>query len=287
MLKHIMCYKFNSYTWNKMLQGYQFWTEADDKGNFTIANVRTGDYNLYAWISGFIGDYRLDVTVTITPGSQISLGDLVYEPPRDGPTLWEIGIPDRSAAEFFVPDPNPIYINNLYVNHPDRFRQYGLWERYADLYPDSDLIYSVGVSDYRKDWFFAHVTRKTKENSYQATTWQIKFQVDSVNQTGAYKLRVALASATLSELQVRINDATINPPHFTTRLLGRDNSIARHGIHGLYWLFNIDVQSAWLIQGDNTIYLTQTRSSSPFQGIMYDYIRMEGPPGQYINKVDK
>ncbi|CAL9078378.1 unnamed protein product [Musa textilis] len=267
-------------SWQRECKGYQFWTRADDKGNFIITNVRTGDYNFYAWVPGFIGDYRLDMTMTITSGSQINLGDLVYEPPRDGPTLWEIGIPDRSAAEFFIPDPKPIYINKLYINHPDRFRQYGLWERYADLYPGNDLVYSVGVSDFRKDWFFAHVTRKTGENSYEATTWQIKFRVDSVHQTGAYKLRVALASATLSELQVRFNDAMINPPHFTTRLIGRDNSIARHGIHGLYWLFNIDVQSAWLIQGDNTIYLTQARSSSPFQGIMYDYIRMEGPPRQ-------
>lgn len=48
------------------------------------------------------------------------MGDLVYEPPRDGPTLWEIGIPDRSASEFYAPDPNPIHINNLFVNHPDR-----------------------------------------------------------------------------------------------------------------------------------------------------------------------
>ena len=48
------------------------------------------------------------------------MGELVYEPPRDGPTLWEIGVPDRSAAEFYVPDPNPNYINKLYVNHPDR-----------------------------------------------------------------------------------------------------------------------------------------------------------------------
>lgn len=47
--------------------------------------------------------------------------ELVYEPPRDGPTLWEIGIPDRSAAEFYVPDPNPMYINKLYVDHTDRF----------------------------------------------------------------------------------------------------------------------------------------------------------------------
>lgn len=92
-----------------------------------------------------------------------------------------------------------MYINKLYVNHPDRldscnlislvlvglssmyscytfelqvciyylsihvclgrFRQYGLWERYTDLYPDNDLVYTVGVSDYSKDWFYAQVTR--------------------------------------------------------------------------------------------------------------------------------
>lgn len=49
-------------------------------------------------------------------GCEIDMGDLVYEPPRNGPTLWEIGVPDRSAAEFYVPDPNPKYINKLYVN---------------------------------------------------------------------------------------------------------------------------------------------------------------------------
>lgn len=41
----------------------------------------------------------------------------------------------------------------------DRFRQYGLWERYAELYPDNDLVYTIGVSDYTKDFFFAQVTR--------------------------------------------------------------------------------------------------------------------------------
>lgn len=58
---------------------------------------------------------------SVLSGSVIETGDLVYGPPRDGPTLWEIGVPNRSAAEFYVPDPNPMYINKLYVNHPDRF----------------------------------------------------------------------------------------------------------------------------------------------------------------------
>lgn len=52
------------------------------------------------------------------------MGDLVYEPPRDGPTLWEIGVPDRTAAEFYVPDPSPMFVNRLYVNHPDRLASF-------------------------------------------------------------------------------------------------------------------------------------------------------------------
>lgn len=48
------------------------------------------------------------------------LGVLVYDPPREGPTMWEIGIPDRRAAEFYVPDPNPSLMNQLYVNLPDK-----------------------------------------------------------------------------------------------------------------------------------------------------------------------
>lgn len=54
-------------------------------------------------------------------GSKIKLDNLVYEPPRDGPTLWEIGIPDRTAAEFYVPDANPKLVNRLFINHTDKF----------------------------------------------------------------------------------------------------------------------------------------------------------------------
>ncbi|KAE9458861.1 hypothetical protein C3L33_09263, partial [Rhododendron williamsianum] len=237
-------------SWQRESKGYQFWTTVDEKGYFGIKNVRTGDYNLYAWVPGFIGDYNCDVSITIT-----------------------------SAAEFYIPDPNPKYVNRLYLNHPDRFRQYGLWERYADLYPDGDLVYTVGESDFRKDWFFAHVNRKTGDGAYEATTWQIKFRLKNLYEGGTYNLRLALASANQSVLEkVRVNDPRANPPHFSSGLIGKDNAIARHGIHGLYYLFNVDIPSAQLTQGDNTIFLTQTRNTSPFHGIMYDYIRLEAPP---------
>ncbi|KAJ1380208.1 Rhamnogalacturonate lyase [Sesbania bispinosa] len=217
-------------SWQTESKGYQFWTRTDENGYFMIKNAVPGKYNLYAWVPGYIGDYKYNATFTITPGRSINMGSLVYSPPRNGPTLWEIGIADRSAAEFHVPDPCPKLLNYLYKNDQrDKFRQYGLWERYTDLYPNNDLVYTIGVNNYEKDWFFAHVTSG-------------------------------------------------NSPHFTTKLIGGDNVIARHGIHGLHRLYSIDVGSDLLVEGNNTLYLRQSRAAGPFQGVMYDYIRLESPP---------
>ncbi|KAC9754821.1 hypothetical protein E3N88_45291 [Mikania micrantha] len=158
-----------------------------------------------------------------------------------------------------------------------RFRQYGLWERYTTLYPDGDLVFTVGESDYRKDWFFAHVTRKKDDNTYEKTTWTIKFKLNNVNKDDTYKLRLALASAQVSDQQVRVNDPNEETPLFSTGIIGGDNAIARHGIHGLSWLFNIDIPGVVLISnGENAIYLTQANGGTPFRGVMYDYIRLEG-----------
>ncbi|KAF3671380.1 putative oligopeptide transporter 4-like [Capsicum annuum] len=268
-------------SWQRECKDYQFWTRADEEGKYVISNIRAGDYNLYAFVPGFIGDYKCDTIITITSGCSIEMDDLVFEPPRSGPTLWEIGIPDRSAREFYIPDPDPKYVNKLFINHPDRFRQYGLWERYADLYPNGDIVFTIGESDYKKDWFFVQVTRKKDEKTYQGTTWQIKFKLENINQDEIYTLRLALASAAQAELQVRVNDSSTNTPLFSSGVIGKDNAIARHGIHGLYWLFNVNLQGSVLIEGENTIYLTQANATSPFQGIMYDYIRLEGPPSRY------
>nr|DAD23059.1 TPA_asm: hypothetical protein HUJ06_024522 [Nelumbo nucifera] len=83
----------------------------------------------------------------MNPGGYVDLGTLVHESPRDAPTLWEIGVPDRSAAEFFIPNLDSRYVNPLYINQ-DRFRQYGLWDKYGLMYPYQYLAYTVGVSDY-------------------------------------------------------------------------------------------------------------------------------------------
>ncbi|XP_057530444.1 probable rhamnogalacturonate lyase B isoform X2 [Amaranthus tricolor] len=266
-------------SWQTETKVYQFWTRADRNGGFMIKGIHEGVYNLFAWVPGFIGDYVYEEEITIAQGSVLKLGNLVYEPPRNGPTLWQIGYPDRTALEFYIPEPNSLFVNKLYTDsNVNRFRQYGLWERYAELYPDEDLIYTVGESDFHTDWFFAQVTRKEENNTYKPTTWQIVFTLEEVINSSNYTLRIALASATRAELQVRFNEPELSIPHFTTTVIGTDNAIARHGIHGIYRLYNVDVPSEWLCVGNNTLYLKQSRHDSPFFGVMYDYIRLEGPP---------
>lgn len=44
--------------------------------------------------------------------------------------------------------------------------------------------------------------RKMHDNTYQGTTWQIRFNLDVVNKFEIYTLRLALASANQAELQV-------------------------------------------------------------------------------------
>ncbi|ERN17402.1 hypothetical protein AMTR_s00037p00211780 [Amborella trichopoda] len=128
-------------SWQIESKGYQFWVQTDSSGEFIINNVIPGTYSLHGWASGFIGDYYDKGPITISSGSTKELGNLTYIPPRHGPTQWEIGFPDQTAVGSYVPDPNPLYVNKLYLHSTERYRQYGLWDRYTDMHPTSDQVY--------------------------------------------------------------------------------------------------------------------------------------------------
>ncbi|KAI5077487.1 hypothetical protein GOP47_0007311 [Adiantum capillus-veneris] len=267
-------------SWQTESKGYQFWTQSDENGYFRLSNVCAGEYNLYGWVPGVLGEYKKEGSVIIQPGSLVDLQESVFDAPRDGKTVWEIGIPDRSSTEFYIPDPDPKFVNRLYLNHPERYRQYGLWLRYSELYPDTDLVYDVQSNDWSNDWFFAHVGRVKEDGSLVSSTWQVQFQLESVVQTGLYKLRLAFASANFAVIQVRFNDPDISTPHFDTKRFGTDNAIARHGKHGLYRAFDVDVLPQWLQEGKNAMYLTLKNPQNLFVGAMYDYLRLEEPASQ-------
>lgn len=115
------------------------------------------------------------------------------------------------------------------------------------------------------------------------TTWQIRFSLDRVVADGTYTLRIALASSEMCRLQVQVNGDARRGGVFTTPDKGDDNAITRHGIHGMQRSLEFAIGGYLLRQGDNTIGLkliSQQGQEGPAMvaGVMYDYIRLEGPP---------
>jgi rhamnogalacturonan endolyase len=113
----------------------------------------------------------------------------------------------------------------------------------------------------------SHACRKAggNNNNVVPTTRRIRFSLARVVPGGTYTLRVALAAAHMSRIQVHVN--------------GGGNAIARHGIHGVQWDLEIPIRGYLLNRGQNVISITQPRAFSIFFGVMYDYVRLEGPSG--------
>jgi rhamnogalacturonan endolyase len=57
-------------------------------------------------------------------------------------------------------------------------------------------------------------------------------------------------------------------------LLGDNNAIACDGTRGGMWSMDMAIRGGLLEEGDDTVYITL----NVFVGVMYDYIRLEGPP---------
>jgi rhamnogalacturonan endolyase len=133
-------------SWMHDARGYQFFNDGSDDGHFTITRVRPGTYTLHAWADGVLGEY-MKADVVVEPGKTLDLGTIKWTPLRHGRQVWEIGYPDRSAGEFFKGVGKNVWL-------------WGWNLRYALLFPN-DVTYTVGKSDWRKDWFFEQVPHAT------------------------------------------------------------------------------------------------------------------------------
>jgi rhamnogalacturonan endolyase len=208
---------------------YQFWNDGGKDGSFVINNVRPGTYTLHAFADGVLGDF-VRTNIVVEAGRPLDLGKLEWKPVRHGRQLWEIGYPDRTGGKFFKGDGSNYWL-------------WGWTLRYALLFPN-DITYTIGKSDYHKDWFFEEVPHATnfsfinpeaKDPANQrfgwvraesldkypqtdtrgpwniygrgrATTWTVRFKLRKQVQ-GKASLRVALAGVNgIGQLPVTVND---------------------------------------------------------------------------------
>ena len=216
----------------------------------------------------------------------MDLGQIEWKPVRYGKQIWEIGYPDRTGDKFYKGDG----------------ANYWLWGwpvRYPLLFPN-DITYTVGQSDYHKEWFFEEVPHgesaawlnpAAKDPANQrfgwvhagtpgedmwrtigrgrATTWTIKFKMDQAGQ-GRATLRLALAGA---------DDGgglgvTVNGQHVGTIRTVATNALRYNTDKGVWREYTQPFDGALLKPGENTMQLT-VPAGELTSGVVYDYLRLE------------
>ncbi len=244
--------------WQNDARNYEFWVQADSRGNFKIPNVRKGKYTLHAMADGVLGELVL-TNVNLVAGKNVSLGKLNWQPVRYGKQLWDIGIPNRKGSEFFKGD--------------DYFH-WGWYLQYPKLFP-LDVNYVVGKSDFHQDWFFEQLPYNTDTNNLtgegrgEGTTWAVIFKLTNAP-VGKATLRLALCGIGTRALWGDMNGKAIG----TVSNLTYNATINRDGIGGAWCERDLTFDAALMKAGTNTLELTIPPGSLT-AGIMYDYLRLE------------
>jgi rhamnogalacturonan endolyase len=269
--------------WTHDAKFYQFWADGSDDGKFTIPNVRPGTYTLHAFADGVLGEFA-KADITVEAGKTVDMKKIEWKPLRLGKQVWDIGYPDRTGGKFYKGD-------------GENFWLWGWGLRYAELFPN-DITYTIGKSDYHKDWFFQQVPHALSDawknpeakdplnqrfgwvkvqgsdtwksiSQGRATTWTIKFKMDKASK-GQAALRVALGGADGNGgLAVAVNGqsaGTIQP---------RSTNALRYNTNKSVWQeCTLTFDAALLKQGENEMQLT-VPAGDVTTGVVYDYLRLE------------
>jgi rhamnogalacturonan endolyase len=290
----------NIVTWAHDGDFYQFWAQGAEDGRFTIANVRPGSYTLHAFANGVLGEYA-KANITVEAGKKIDLGKVDWQPVRYGKQVWEIGYPDRTGDKFFKGD-------------GDNYWLWGWGLRYAGLFPN-DITYTVGKSDYHKDWFFQEVPHSTttawvnpdakdpfnqkfgwvntppsKADPWpqwgqgRATTWTVKFNM-AKGSPGTGVVRIALAGAdggngttpaAPGSLTIGLNGQTVGTIHPVAT-----NALRYNTDKGVWYQYIQKFDASLLKPGQNEMTFT-VPAGDVTTGVVWDYLRLELNDGSKV-----
>jgi rhamnogalacturonan endolyase len=242
--------------------------------------------------SRVLGEFE-KANITVEAGKTLDLNKLEWKPLRHGKQVWEIGYPTRAGDKFFKGDGENYWL-------------WGWGLRYPLLFPN-DITYTIGKSDYRKDWFFQQTPHATSTawmnpeakdpanqrfgwvkseslNTYpqtnttgpwriygrgRETTWTIKFDMDHAP-NGQAALRVALAGADGNGgLAIAVNGKTAGV------LRPTPTNALRYNTNKSVWQeLTLKFHAALLKQGENEMQLT-VPAGEVTTGVVYDYLRLE------------
>lgn len=240
--------------WQRDSRNYQFWTTADADGQFAIPSIRPGEYTLTALVEGVPGEFSHG-GIRVPAGTDQDLGKVVWQLPKTGRKLWQIGIADRSAGEF---------------RHGDHYWHWGLYYQYAREFPN-DVDYTIGHSDWSKDWNYAQCSRcEEGQRAVQPADWKIHFTLETVPAKGTVLRLGICGNRSPQGVLVSANDQPCGGtgPMPDTAVMHRD------GIRGCWLERRVEIPASALKVGENTFSL-KVPAKSWTDSVMYDYVRLE------------
>lgn len=261
----------------RQVNGYYFYGYADENGNFSIPNVRPGDYTLYVFPQhgSIIGQLEHEgVIITASDGgTSKKLGTLTWSPTIDNNYLFQIGKASHSTVGF---------------QGSDDKRNYSLMRD-----APANLTYNVNTS-VTKDWYYAQVKTDTVGSSPNIWTstanafgawpgtgpwaetgaWKIDF-LSTKAYTGDAHLRIAFAAVSNQPiLEIKVNGTVVKVLNYVGK---NDQTIYRSANRsGRYLSEDIRFDASLLTNGTNTITITNKSR---------DFIIDTNPPPFYRGSV--
>jgi autotransporter-associated beta strand protein len=227
-------------------------------------------------------------SVTVTGGATNSLGPVTWTPTRVGPTVFEIGYPDRTSGKFrhgddwFVGDIGPV------PTAPSP-----IWTKFLDYpfdYPNG-MTYTVGQSRWGADWNFTLPETIDQSGNFDAASANITFNLATAPAGGTdASLYIGFAGAYSGPTIVSVNGSNLGTASgvtatpvtpltsegFNPAMDDSDVSV-REGNHGAFSDERITFPASLLKTGANTININMRKGGSSESFIMFDYIRLELP----------
>ncbi|NQX02974.1 hypothetical protein HQ447_20130, partial [bacterium] len=240
--------------WQQDGKHYQYWVKATPDGVFSLTGVRPGNYVLHAFVDGVLGEFE-QADVVIASGVVRQTGELHWKPERSGPTLWEIGIPDRSAAEF---------------RNGNHYWHWGNYLKFKTDFPNG-VNYVVGKSDRKNDW---HVCQPLDLSPtcevLGSSTWAVRFPLESIPANGA-RLRISFCGSRQgSSLALLLNGSPVGD----TGPLPEAGAMHRDSHRGMTFERSFIIPASRLRSGENLLQL-RLNGTEWHQGVLYDYLRLE------------
>ena len=252
--------------WQFEEENYQYWVQTDASGNFNIKNVRPGTYTLFAYKDGTTGEYRQE-TVVVTAATTTNIGNINWAIPRNnGKIVFEIGTPNRTAAEYKFGD----------FDYCEGFVE----QKFATTFTNP-IEYNVEDKNWATALSYVHSGYFNTDGTRSVWDWNINFTLTgTIPTTGNAKLTIAYASSDHAQNWIFINGTAssnrITPSTGYYPPNGGGNAFLRQSNHAKYGLATFDIPYSKLKTGKNTLILKMPSTSSGSNHVMYDYISLEG-----------